>query len=292
MIRSAGCACADDVETLAANGQSASELSAMSKYNPRGAPTSVKVRLASTIQDLAAVQRLRWQVFHGGEEPIGRDVHEMNLDQDEYDAICDHLMAVAEIVSPCGDVTHEEVVGTYRLLRGSIAEKTLGYYTAHEFDLSRLLQHAKTCDSEPLEIGRSCVREDFRTGAVIQTLWRGLGSYVRQHRIGMLFGCASFPGTDPNAFGPALSFLNHSYLAPEDRRPYSLSGAMAALLPKDSYDPRAAFNSLPPLIKGYLRAGAKFGDGIYVDTAFNTVDVCALVEIEDVSKRYSSRFVA
>jgi putative hemolysin len=290
MIRSAECACGNDVHAIAANSQSASELSGMNAYNPRGAPKSVKVRLASTIDDVAAVQRLRWQVFRSGEAATGRDAHEMNLDQDEYDAICDHLMAVAAIVSPSGDVTHEEVVGTYRLLRGSIAEKTLGYYTAHEFDLSRLLQHAKTRDGEPLEIGRSCVREDFRTGAVIQALWRGLGSYVGQHQIGMLFGCASFPGTDPEVFSPALSFLNHSYLAPEDRRPYSLSGTKPALLAEDSYDPRAAFSSLPPLIKGYLRAGARFGEGVYVDTAFNTVDVCALVETEYVSKRYFSRF--
>lgn len=262
----------------------------MNAHNLSNEPKTVRVRLASTFEDVAAVQRLRWQVFQGGDVAMGREAQETHIDRDGYDEICDHLVAVAAVTGPSGDVTHEEVVGTYRLLRGSIADKNLGYYTAHEFDLSRLLHHAHNLDGEPLEIGRSCVRKDFRTGAVIQALWRGLGVYVRQHRISMLFGCASFPGTDPAAFSAALSLLNHGHLAPVDRRPHSLSGTRPPLLPRDGYDPQIAFGSLPPLIKGYLRAGAKFGDGVYIDTEFNTVDVCALVETQSMSRRYFARF--
>lgn len=264
----------------------------MNTHHLAGSPKNVTVRLAATQEDIIAVQRLRWMVFHeGGVAPDCNEPHGP-IDQDEYDPLCDHLMAVATTACSATDTIHEEVVGTYRLLKGSIAEKGLGYYTAHEFELSRMLHYAKTLSGEPLEIGRSCVRTDFRNGAVIQALWRGLGTYVRRHQISLLFGCASFPGTDPAAFDAALSLINHDYLAPLDRRPRSLSGDMPSLLLKNSYDPHAVFNSMPPLIKGYLRAGAKFGEGVYVDTDFNTVDVCALVETEALSRRYLDRFSA
>lgn len=264
----------------------------MNAHHLAGGQKSVTVRLAATQDDIIAVQRLRWQVFHADGVAPDRNGQHGPVDQDEYDPLCDHLMAVATTAGSSNDSIHEEVVGTYRLLRGSIADKGLGYYTAHEFELSPLLRHAKTLGGEPLEIGRSCVREDFRTGAVIQALWRGLGTYVRRHRISLLFGCASFPGTDPTAFDAALSLINHDYLAPVDRRPRSLSGDMPSLLLKNSYDPYAVFNSMPPLIKGYLRAGARFGEGVYVDTDFDTVDVCALVETEALSRRYLDRFGA
>jgi putative hemolysin len=253
-------------------------------------PRKVKVRLASSDGDVAAVQRLRWEVFRAEDFKRRSDDENASLECDGYDEICDHLMALADVVGPSGEIVGEEVVGTYRMLRGSIAEQTLGYYTAHEFDIGRLLQHAKSREGEPLEIGRSCVRQGYRTGEVIQALWRGLGQYIRKHRISLLFGCASFPGTDPTALGPALSLLYHAHLAPEDRRPRSISGTNPKILAEGEYDPRKAFASMPPLIKGYLRAGAEFGEGIYVDTAFNTVDVCAVVETDRLSQRYFSRF--
>lgn len=243
------------------------------------------VRLARDAHDLANVQRLRWQVFFAEMGAHGaHDAPTPGLDSDAYDALCDHLLVIDE------DAPEDTpVVGTYRLLRESVAGRAGGFYSASEFDLTPL-----TTDADPtrelLELGRSCVLPAYRTSATIQLLWRGIADYIAQHRISAMFGCASFPGIDPDAHAQALSFLAHNHLAPADRRPVVRNGVALERLPRGSYEDRRALFQLPPLVKGYLRVGAKFGDGAYIDHAFNTVDVCVLMPVELIAGRYAARF--
>ncbi|MDE1916443.1 MAG: GNAT family N-acetyltransferase [Sphingomonadales bacterium] len=245
----------------------------------------LSVRLARDAADLANVQRLRWQVFFtemGAH--AAHDAPTPGLDSDAYDALCDHLLVIDE------DAAEEtRVVGTYRLLRESVARQAGGFYSAGEFDLSPLIATADPT-RELLELGRSCVLPTYRTSATIQLLWRGIADYIGQHRIGAMFGCASFPGTNPDDHAEALSFLAHNHLAPADRRPVVRDGVALERLPRGSYEDRRALFQLPPLVKGYLRVGAKFGDGAYIDHAFNTVDVCVLMPVEMIAGRYAARF--
>jgi putative hemolysin len=103
-------------------------------------------------------------------------------------------------------------------------------------------------------------------------------------------------GTDPDAHAQALSLLAHTCLAPAERRP-RLRGELGPdqavtleRLARGSYDERRAMLRLPPLVKGYLRCGALFGDGAFIDHAFNTVDVCVVLPVEQISQRYATRF--
>jgi putative hemolysin len=128
----------------------------------------------------------------------------------------------------------------------------------------------------------------YRTSATIQLLWRGIADYIGQHSIGALFGCASFPGIDPDAHAEALSCLAHHHLAPAECRPVVKDGVALERLPRGSYDERRALFLLPPLVKGYMRVGAQFGDGAYIDHAFNTVDVCVLMPVEAIAGRYAA----
>jgi L-ornithine Nalpha-acyltransferase len=245
----------------------------------------LSVRLARDAADLANVQRLRWQVFFAEMGAhAAHDAPTPGLDSDAYDALCDHLLVIDE------DAPEEtSVVGTYRLLRESVARHAGGFYSAGEFDLSPLITTADP-SRELLELGRSCVLPAYRTSATIQLLWRGIADYIGQHRIGAMFGCASFPGIDPDAHAEALSFLAHNHLAPAERRPVVREGVALERLPRGSYEDRRALFQLPPLVKGYLRVGAKFGDGAYIDHAFNTVDVCVLMPVELIAGRYAARF--
>lgn len=248
-------------------------------------PRRLTVRLAEDADDLAAVQRLRWQVFHaerGATPALG-----LGTDRDRYDAICDHLLVIDEDAAP-----GERVVGTYRLLRESVAKGSFGFYSAGEFDLSNLGRDREA--GELLELGRSCVLAPYRTSATISLLWRGIGDYIARHRIALMFGCASFGGTDPEPHAAALSYLYHNHLAAPEQRPRVLDGAGIALerLPQGAYDERRALLSLPPLIKGYLRAGARCGDGAFVDRDFNTIDVCVVMPVGDIAGRYAARFSA
>ncbi|WP_298199310.1 GNAT family N-acyltransferase [Novosphingobium sp.] len=249
--------------------------------------SQLAVRLARDPADLAAVQQLRWQVFV--EELGARSATAVEgLEADAFDNLCDHLL-VTDQEPGSGE---QRVVGTYRLLRESVARRHGGFYSAGEFDLSPLFGTGGDQSGELLELGRSCVLPAYRTSQTIALLWRGISQYLAMHRVRCLFGCASFAGTDPAVHAAGLSYLAHRCLAPADRRPGILPGKGIPLeqLPVGSYDERSALIGLPPLVKGYMRAGACFGEGAYVDHDFRTIDVCVILPIERISSRYANRF--
>jgi putative hemolysin len=252
----------------------------------------LSVRLAQDEADLEAVQRLRWRVFF---EEMGAAADPAlageRCDRDAYDALCDHLLVVDEERLEQGFEASDCVVGTYRLLREKVARAHAGFYSAGEFDLTPLLS-AREEEREGLELGRSCVMPEYRTSATISMLWRGIAEYIAANRIGLLFGCASFPGTDPDAFAASLSYLHHHHLAPEGRCPVVVEGKGVSMerLARGTYDERQALFQLPPLVKGYMRVGAKFGNGAFIDHDFNTVDVCVVMPVEMITDRYAARF--
>ena len=122
----------------------------------------------------------------------------------------------------------------------------------------------------------------------MQLLWRGLTEYVIHYDIGVMFGCASLHGTDPDALSLPLAYLYHNHLAPPALRPRALEDRYVDMnrLPADGIDRKAALFALPPLIKGYLRVGGFVGDGAVVDHQFNTTDVCVIVKTELVTGKY------
>ncbi len=246
----------------------------------------LSVRLASTESDIEAAQKLRWEVFCA-ERGAVVDLDSQGLDADPFDLVCDHLLVE--------DHTPEEtkVVGTYRLLRESVARRHSGFYTSNEYRIDML---AAACNSgqELLELGRSCVAPAYRDAGTIQLLWRGIARYLERHSISVMFGCASFHGTDPDEHADSLSYLYHNHLAPAAFRASAIPARHVemARLPIGGYDPRIAMRKLPPLIKGYLRVGAMVGDGAVVDAPFNTVDVFVVMPVASISERYLGRFGA
>ena len=241
------------------------------------------VRLAESDEDLRAAQRLRYTVFV---EELGAaaspEAQAARLEADDFDPWCDHLIILDEEAEPVDPL--DKVVGVYRLLRGAQARKGPGFYSASEFDLSPLESYPR----ELLEMGRSCVAKAYRGGSAMQLLWMGLAQYIDEHDIGLLFGCASFHGEDPQAIAEPLSYLHQRKLAPPELRPKAWARHYVSmdLLPPERIDAAAAVKAMPTLIKGYLRAGGLAGDGAYVDRGFNTVDVCFVVETSQIANRY------
>lgn len=260
---------------------------------PRDLPTcshrsgSLEVRLVATEAELRAAQALRYRVFYEEQHAVAGDGARSRLDADPYDPVCDHLLVI--------DHRENRVVGAYRLLRQVIAEQHSGFYSSREFDLRPLLTHAD--DGGPgqlLELGRSCVDPAYRNSATISMLWRGIASYLELHRIRFMFGCASFPGTEPEDHAASLSYLFHHHLAPVEMRARALATHHIEMnrRPADRLDVRAAVRGLPPLIRGYLRVGAMVGDGAFVDRQFNTVDVFVVMPVDGIAQRYAERFAA
>jgi len=255
---------------------------------------NLEVRLARDAADIDAAQALRYRVFYDelGARPSA-DASTTRRDADRFDAYCDHMLVIDHAKGDGSD----SIVGTYRLLRRSVAERHDGFYTATEFDIARLL----AIPGEHLELGRSCVDAEHRNRPTMQLLWKGIAAYVFAHDIKLMFGCASLPGTDAAAHAAALSYLHHNHLAPEPLRVRALSQRRIAMdvLPPGAgghedairaFDARTAIAALPPLIKGYLRLGGFVGDGAVIDHEFNTVDVCILVVTDTVTDKYFKHY--
>ncbi len=145
-----------------------------------------------------------------------------------------------------------------------------------------------------LELGRSCVLAPYRTKRVIELLWHGVWTYVLHHRIDVLFGCASFEGTDPGALAMPLAFLHHHAPANDDFAVSALPHLAQPmdLMPKDAICARTALKDMPPLLKGYLRLGAGFGRGAVIDRQFGTTDVFVVLKVDAIDPRYVSHYGA
>ena len=239
------------------------------------------LRLAEGPDDLAGAQRLRYRVFvaeMGGTGPMVD--HEAQLERDEFDPLFDHLLLIDPHRDPAG---HDHVVGAYRLL----PDDRIGqgqFYSEAEFDLTPLRAGRRRL----LELGRSCVHPDHRGGTAMLHLWNGLADYVLERGIEVLFGVASFHGTDAPRYAQALSWLHHHHLAPPALRVTSrtLQRQEMALIGVEQLDRAAAMAATPALIKAYLRLGGFVGDGAWLDHAFNTTDVCLVMDTARMSARH------
>ena len=242
----------------------------------------LQVRLAVSEADFLAAQRLRYRVFVeelGGDGPLVD--HAGRFERDEFDPVNDHLILV-DRRRDAAKLDH--VVGVYRLLRGAQAAAFGRFYCDAEYDLGPL----RASGRELLELGRSCVDAGYRGGPAMFLLWNALAEYVLEHGVEVLFGVASFHGTDIEALKGPLSWLHHRHLAPEALRVRALSDHYQRmdLVPEDQLDRREAMVAMPALIKAYLRLGGFVGDGAFIDREFNTTDVCLLMDTAAMSARH------
>lgn len=247
---------------------------------------NLEVKLADTPQEIDAAQILRYRIFYEdmGATPT-KQGRLLKRDIDPYDYVCDHLIIIDKEKSteqnPC-------VVGTYRLLRGNIAAVTTGLYSENEFDFSNFTY----APDEILELGRSCIDSQYRRRGAMQLLWRGIAEYLNLYNIKVMLGCGSIHGTDIDEAKRVLSYLYHHHLAPKTIRPKALKDRYISmnLMKKSTLDIKQVQSELPPLLKGYLRVGGYVGEGAVIDHQFNTIDVCIIVETENVTDKYKSHF--
>lgn len=228
-----------------------------------------RVRFARSLDDLTAIQRLRFEVFN---LELGEGLDESfatGLDRDEFDLQCHHLMVSEE--------QSGEVVGTYRMQTSEMAARAAGFYTAGEFDLSDLPPELVR---GAVEAGRACVARDHRNGRVLNHLWKGLAAYLIKNRKRYVFGCTSLATTDPNRAKQVFDFLLrgrfvHSRWPTRPLEGYVCFGADFAV------DPNTAVE-LPPLFASYLKLGAKITGPPALDRRFKTVDFLTLLDLADL----------
>lgn len=231
------------------------------------------VALASCESEIIEAQKLRWRVFA---EELGARLPSRipGIDRDHFDPFCEHLIV--------RDEENGRIVGTYRILSPENARRVGSYYSEGEFDLTRL-QHLRP---RLVEIGRSCIDADYRSGAVIALLWAGLAKYMTEGGYDYLMGCASIGMHDGGHAAVALYHRLSQHLAPLEYHVFP-----RCPLPLDRIAP-APQAQIPPLLKGYLRAGAWICGEPAWDPDFNTADLLILLPMARVDARYARHFVA
>lgn len=238
----------------------------------RPARARLHVALASSASEIIAAQKLRWRVFA---DELGASLPSRTpgVDQDFYDAHCDHLIV--------RDEANGRIVGTYRILPPQAARKVGSYYSENEFDLTRFAHLRQRI----VEVGRSCIDPDYRTGATIALLWAGLARYMRENNHEYLIGCASIGMQDGGHNAVGIYHALAAHMAPPEYRVFPrhpLPLERIAALPHPE---------VPPLIKGYLRAGAWICGEPAWDPDFNTADLLLLLPMGRVDARYAKHFV-
>ncbi len=244
---------------------------------------NLEVKIAEDQLEIEKTLALRYEVFN---KELGEGLPqsaETQKDRDEYDLYCDHLIVIDKNFD-------DKVVGTYRILRSSVAKHYIGFYSENEFKLKKIYD----LQDEVAELGRSCVHPDYRDGSVITLLWSGLASYILQYKIRYFIGCGSFHTKDPQIISESYAYFREkNYLVEEPLRieplPHKrLSGFNNDLKIENL---KEAQKHIPPLIIGYLRAGSKIGGEPAYDEIFGTTDFFIFFDSHKISERYGKRYL-
>jgi putative hemolysin len=223
---------------------------------------SYRLRLATTPADVASAQALRFEVFNLELDEGLVQSYDTGLDVDAFDAVCDHLIVE--------DAQEGVVVGTYRLQTGLRALQGLGYYSEREFDFAPFEPER----ARLVELGRACIHQQHRNFAVLNLLWKGIGTYARERGARFLIGCSSITSQDP-AVGAAAFERLRSHLAPLPWQTKPLPAMACSLEAVAAEPPR-----IPRLLSAYLAMGAAICGEPAIDREFRTIDFLTWVDVE------------
>jgi len=220
-------------------------------------------------------QRLRYDVFS---VEYGSDLGAATpgIDADTYDSLCDHLIVT--------DSQTGNLIATTRVLPQSRIGSVGEFYSAGEFDLSALASLPGTL----AELGRTCVHPDYRNGATISLLWSALAEYLVDHRIDYLIGCASIGMSDGGHRAWRIAnHLQETFLADASFQVKPLR-ELPHLANTPASDRRV---DVPPLIRAYMRLGARVCGAPCWDPDFRCADLLVLLEVDRLAARYSRHFM-
>ena len=245
------------------------------------------VKFAENQQEIDAAKRLRYNVFMAEQGHLASGSAANAIDEDEFDRYCLHLIVVER--------SNNEVIATYRVHPGSIAKNGLGFYSGLEFNLGGLENIA----DDVIEVGRSCVKPEYRNGAVVALLWTGLGMVHDRSRCRYLIGCVSITPPDPVVGQAIAAYLKtQGDIFPKE---FDITPQPGWEVPE--VDPeiirmyvegekRSELRKLmPPLLKGYLRLGARFSREPVLDKEFGAIDFLVLLNFDEMDSKYARHFL-
>ncbi|MEM7290073.1 MAG: GNAT family N-acyltransferase [Pseudomonadota bacterium] len=247
-----------------------------------------ETRLAKNSNEVRAAQKLRFDVFRN-EFPAstGTINNDAEIDCDAHDDRCDHLLLLDSMWPE-----NNGIIGTQRFMTGNSSNNANAFYSSSEFNLVPLLvrQHEKTF----MELGRSCIHPEYRNKRTMELLWHGTWDYALKNQVDVMFGCASFPTIDAQSIHAELEFLHNTNPANGEWDVSAHKGDTIELssVRSEIDSQRSLLRNLPPLIKGYLRLGARFSKHAVIDFEFGTTDIMVILPVKDINPKYVSYYGA
>ncbi|MFH1996889.1 MAG: GNAT family N-acyltransferase [Candidatus Omnitrophota bacterium] len=241
------------------------------------------VKLAENHEEVEMAQRLRYEVFNIEQKRGLKSTEMYGIDFDEFDKYCLHLLVMEK--------SSGKLTGTYRAHLGCIANSANGFYSSKEYEVHGLYKFADKC----LELGRTCVSSEHRSGSIIALLWGGITEILVRADLRYMLGCVSLKGTDPTIGWAMYQYIVKKYSVCKDfsvipRPGFKLDRPADSEIKKLLADERTLKNNIPPLFKGYLRLGGVICGEPALDKEFGTIDFFILVDINKVPARYKRHF--
>ena len=241
------------------------------------------VKLAENPEEVEKAQRLRYEVFNLEQERGLKSAEKFGIDFDEFDEYCLHLLVLEK--------RSGGIVGTYRAHLGCIADSRKGFYSSREYEIHGLYKLADKC----IELGRTCVSAEHRSGSAIGLLWGGIIELLVRANLRYMLGCVSLEETDPKIGWALHEYISKKYSTSIEftvipRPGFKLERPPDHEIEKVLADETALKKSIPPIFKGYLRLGAFICGDPALDREFGTIDFFVLVDINNVPIRYKRHF--
>jgi putative hemolysin len=233
------------------------------------------VKTVESKRELWQVMTLRYEVFH---REYMHKLIPFGIDRDRYDLAADHLAIIDNRIN--------KIVGTYRLIPSHRSED---FYSMTEFDISDLLSREGT----KVELSRACIHKDYRNGAIITLLWRGIMDYLNAAGARWLFGMGSVKTIDPDEITAVYkSFaeensVDHSFNIVAKPN-YHISDFTSRLHKVEVTD--RSREMMPTLVKSYVRAGAVIVGDPAIDLAFNCSDLFVILDVSKLSAAYNRKY--
>jgi putative hemolysin len=241
------------------------------------------VKLAENHEEVEKAQRLRYEIFNIEQGRGLESAEKFGIDFDEFDEYCLHLLVMEK--------GEDRVIGTYRAHLGCVANSAKGFYSSREFHIEGIYHIAEKC----VELGRTCVSPDFRSGAVVSLLWSAISELLVRARLTYMLGCVSLEETDPKIGWALYEHLCENGCVSGEfsvipRPGFVLKRPRENEIQKVLADKKALIKHIPTIFKGYLRLGGRICGMPALDRDFGTIDFFILVDINKVPPRYLRRF--
>ncbi len=189
------------------------------------------------------------------------------LDTDKFDDRCHHFILY--------DLNNGDLVCVFRALLFKKINKICESYSGQFYDLKPL----KSSNGNMLEIGRFCIDENSRDPNILRLAWNSLFRFIIQEKVRVIFGCTSFEGVNKANHSQAFTLLKEKYLTSLAIRPIAEPGTIfeyAKDLKSEKIDHSLALRNLPPLLRLYLKLGAKVSNSAIIDYDLKTIHVFTL----------------